>query len=134
MNKKLISAGALLLAYMFCASVFSREVEWGGNESIARTIDDSQEISKRVKAFNKSLHGRGYSGKITACSDIYDLPVGVANGNHSYGAVCSYEINRKIKKVFVCNDVMVGHFLLLDEVDDTDQWKLKTIYENCYGG
>ncbi|VVM48333.1 hypothetical protein [Pseudomonas fluorescens] len=134
MNKYRITAVVFLTTHMFCTHASSREVEWSGNESIARTLESSQEIAQRLVEFNKSLHKKGYPGQITVCSDIYDLPAGIANGNHSYGAVCSYEASGANKQVFVCNDVMVGHFLLLDAFEDSDQWKLKTIYENCYGG
>lgn len=134
MNKCGVAAVVLLLMPVFCSSALSREVEWSGNESVARTLESSQEILQRIAGFNQSLHRKGYAGELTGCSDIYDLPAGVANGNHSYGAVCSYEVKQEKKHVFVCNDVMVGHFLMLESFEDSDQWKLKTIYDHCYGG
>lgn len=118
----------------FSIGVFSREVEWKGNESVVRTIEDPKTIIKRTESFNESLKRKGYTGAIENCSDIYDFPVGVANGNHSFGSICTYKHNQTEEKVFVCNDIMVGHFSMLNEFTDTDQWKVKAIYKNCYGG
>ena len=89
---------------------------------------------ERTESFNRSLKHKGYAGAIKDCSDIYDFPVGVASGNHSFGSICTYQHDQATEKVFVCNDTMVGHFAMLHEFTDTDQWKAEAIYENCYGG
>ncbi|WP_092477156.1 hypothetical protein [Pseudomonas sp. NFACC24-1] len=118
----------------FFTNAFSRELEWEENGSIVRTIEDPEKIIERTESFNRSLKQKGYAGTIQDCSEIYDFPVGVANGNHSFGSICTYQHDQTKEKIFVCNDVMVGHFSILNKFTDTDQWKLKAIYENCYGG
>jgi hypothetical protein len=134
MKKKSFFLVAFLMLSGFSTGVFSREIEWKENASVVRTIEDPKVMIERTEAFNKSLKRKGYSGAIKDCSDIYDFPAGVARGNHSFGSICTYQHDQSIKKVFVCNDLMVGHFAMLNEFTDTDRWKAKAIYENCYGG
>ncbi|CAH0235122.1 hypothetical protein [Pseudomonas brassicacearum] len=134
MNKKLLFWVAFLMLPGFPTGVFSREIEWKENESVVRTIEDQKVISERTEAFNKSLEHKGYAGAIKDCSDIYDFPVGVASANHSFGSICTYQHDQATEKVFVCNDLMVGHFAMLYEFTDTDQWQARAIFENCYGG
>jgi len=134
----IVSMNYLSIAFVilsgFSAGISSREVEWKENESIVRTIEDPKIIAERTESFNKSLKHKGYTGAIKNCSDIYDFPVGVARGNHSFGGICTYQHDQATEKIFVCNDTMVGLFSMLNHFTITDQWKIKAIYENCYGG
>lgn len=134
MNKKSFFWATFLMLSGFSTGGFSREIEWQVNESVVRTIEDPKIIIERTASFNKSLKHKGHTGVIKDCSDIYDFPVGIAGGNHSFGSICTYKHDQTTEKVFVCNDIMMGHFAVLNKFTDTDQWKAKAIYENCYGG
>ncbi|GJN52319.1 hypothetical protein [Pseudomonas tohonis] len=116
------------------ALAFAREIKWDGNQSVVRVIERKAEIERRIEAFNKTLKYNKIQGQIQSCSDILDFPTGFGGGNHSYGAVCDFRQRNKSNRVFICNDLMVGHFYMSEKFIDTDEWKAEAIYKNCYGG
>lgn len=72
--------------------------------------------------------------KYTNCSRAIDLPVGVVNGNHSYGFICK---DQEENKVIYCHDIMVGRHeaRVLEKREKVDITEFATfVAENCYGG
>lgn len=91
--------------------------------------DDTVEKFQNVAA--EYLTGQS---KILNCKKIYDLPVGTASGNHSYGGICTVQNNKVKRMVMVCVDEMVGHRSLKLGGSMFEEDLKKFIALNCYGG
>ncbi|WP_147310784.1 hypothetical protein [Pseudomonas citronellolis] len=98
-----------------------------------RAVDD-KERRYRIESFSKSMRRHGVEDEIESCGDILRVPVGVVDGNDSYGAVCNFFRNGNAYKAFICNDVMVGHFYIGTEYLDDPQWIANSVFDHCYGG
>jgi hypothetical protein len=89
-----------------------------------------------IKEFNSGAKFNHIDGQIINCANLVDIPVGVVDGNHSYGGTCKWQQNGTIKNVEICADEMVGHFSYketnLKTVPKTDL--AKYVGENCWGG
>ena len=100
--------------------------------------DDAKNV---VSGFNSSLKKEKKEGEIYMCRSVVEEPVGHGtNSQVSYGGVCLYQENGKYIPVRICNDNIVGHFMMEDfdirSLDfDGSLWKLtKFVFANCAGG
>ncbi|WP_202594191.1 lysozyme inhibitor LprI family protein [Frateuria defendens] len=101
-----------------------------------RSVVTYRDPGARVESFNKSLTERGQNGRIIGCSRLIDLPVGTANGNHSFGGLCTLQSGSTRSAVEICNDDMVGHFSMKNiEPQDTPGKDLVDFtHAECFGG
>ncbi|WP_232786651.1 lysozyme inhibitor LprI family protein [Achromobacter sp. DH1f] len=90
----------------------------------------------RVESFNQSLAHQKQKGRIIGCSQLIDLPVGVAGSNHSFGGSCVLQEGAQRKNVRICNDDMFGHFQVEPSTpqDASDKRLVDFTYAQCYGG
>jgi uncharacterized protein len=91
--------------------------------------------NERNDSFNGDLEGYGSKEKITKCKILIELPVGVADGNHSYGGICSVTEKIKQSDILICDDEMVGH-LKIEHVNHRVSMHelVNFIASNCVGG
>jgi hypothetical protein len=90
-----------------------RDAEIGIGNASDFTVGFVLDSNARISSFNRAIARRPLRGKITKCSALIDLAVGIADGNHSYGGLCSYSENGGRASVMICNDEMVGHFQMI---------------------
>jgi uncharacterized protein YecT (DUF1311 family) len=108
-----------------------------------RLLEDScqsvvylRDPSLRIVSFNKSLAENNEDGEIIGCSQLIDLPVGTANGNHGFGGYCTLRTEGRRKGVMICDDDMVGHFAM-KRVGDKSESKIDLVNftnRECFGG
>lgn len=71
--------------------------------------------------------------KFSNCHNFINVPVGTANGNHSYGAICN--IDDDIEEYMVCGDIMLGRLKI---EKPQENWEFRDlvlfVINNCYGG
>lgn len=92
--------------------------------------------SVRISSFNRSLVEQKQHGKIISCSRLINLPVGTANGNNSYGGLCTLQNNMQRKAVKICNDDMFGHFQMQPATprDVSGNGLIDFTHNYCFGG
>lgn len=74
-----------------------------------------KDVADRAEKFEESLRKLGFSGKIVACQGMIDLPAGVENGDHGYGAVCKLDQGGRQSEVLLCDDTLFGRFAMAAE-------------------
>jgi hypothetical protein len=91
--------------------------------------------NERIPSFNADITKRSLRGRIAKCSTLIELAVDIADGNHSYGGICSYSESGKRTNVMICDDEMVGHFKM-SEIHDRPviQDLADFVLLNCTGG
>jgi hypothetical protein len=89
----------------------------------------------QLRKFNKVLNSKRMP-PLRSCILLLDLPVGTANGNHSFGGVCEQRVNHRINRLMVCQDEMIGHFALqpVDQREVSKEELARFVAEHCYGG
>ncbi|MGH8159402.1 MAG: lysozyme inhibitor LprI family protein [Rhodanobacter sp.] len=89
----------------------------------------------RIGSFNQSLAEHEHGTQVIGCSRLIDLPVGYANGNHSFGGACVLQDGDQRKDIEVCNDDMIGHFQMrpITSQGVTDKNLIDFVYNNCSG-
>ena len=89
-----------------------------------------------IRWFDAELERFSIQGSIVRCSLLIDLPVGVADGNHSYGGFCTLRVQNLEIRVEVCKDMMASHFKLMPVTSQPeDKTELAAfVAANCYGG
>ncbi|CAB3644462.1 Uncharacterized protein conserved in bacteria%2C putative lipoprotein [Achromobacter sp. 2789STDY5608633] len=107
-----------------------------GNQTECVNVVPIRDPNSRVESFNQSLAQQKQSGRIIGCSQLVDLPVGVAGGNHSFGGSCVLQEGTQRKNVRICNDDMFGHFQVEPSTpqDVSDKRLVDFTYAQCYGG
>jgi uncharacterized protein len=90
----------------------------------------------KVDAFRQSLEEQRQAGKLLGCEKLIDLPVGSAEGNHSYGGLCTLQQGASRSTVMICNDEMIGHFGLrtVQDQDVPDEALIDFTRAECFGG
>ena len=95
----------------------------------------NSQAEAEIEKFDKILQKKeGYG--IEQCRRVIEMPVGVKNGNVSYGAVCRGK-GEAMLWFFICRDEMVGREVYqpvanVDLVDTLDL--IKFVATECYGG
>lgn len=109
----------------------SYETTIDGKDFTVQTFEDTDQ-----NPFNQDLRRRHLEGEITSCSTLIDVPAGVARGNHSYGGYCVFKDAIGEKNVVVCEDQMLGRFVMKDRALDakTTDYLVKYVVTNCFGG
>jgi hypothetical protein len=94
-----------------------------------------------ISSFNAELKVKKM-GNIEACKRVIEMPVGVAQGNRSYGGLCILNEDSKKTYIKVCSDEMLGRFVIepflyenkagqyFPDLNDLARFVAK----NCYGG
>jgi uncharacterized protein len=95
-----------------------------------------RDTSIRIGSFNQSLTAEKRAGKIIGCSRLINLPVGTANGNNSFGGICTLQDGTQRKAVEICNDDMFGHFEVQPAAPQgiSDKSLIDFTNEHCFGG
>jgi len=101
-------------------------------------IDSSKEkkyASSIEKSFQQDANKHGIN-KPLRCKNLIDLPVGIADSDHSYGGICRLYEGAISQPIMICNDVLVGHFkmeVIQDDPPTLEQLE-KFVADNCVGG
>jgi hypothetical protein len=103
-------------------------------EFVVETITDAARVQERMAAFDRSLRDSGNAGRVRSCRMIVDVTKGLANSNHSYGAICRIESAGASHEYFLCNDEMVGHFALATRMVESREALADFVKWNCVGG
>lgn len=128
-----------VLAVPCVVVLFSSFASAGGAKEVVvrglfvRTVSEEARAGQ-IDSFSLSMRRHGVTGVIDGCDDIWVVPVGVVNGNRSYGAVCNFKTADGSYSSFVCNDVMVGHFYMSKQYSLESRWIVESIFDHCYGG
>lgn len=100
-----------------------------------RDVNVITPADSRLPSFRRS-GAKQLQGKLTGCELLVDVPVGTAQGNHSFGGYCLLETKGKKMPVLVCDDDMAGHYSLQET--DGQPIDVKTLGEfvlrECFGG
>jgi hypothetical protein len=96
-------------------------------------VHDSKEIAAVTESFSGSFHTYlGVVALVHNCAHIVDQ---AADGNQSYGAICTVEIGKTEHTVMLCDDRSVGHFALnAATFVISDDAVAEFTKQNCYGG
>lgn len=97
-------------------------------------VTQPKDLADRTHRFEDRLKKLGFPGRVVSCQGMVDLPAGVADGDHSYGAVCKLDQGGKQSDVMLCDDTMFNHFAVKANafVNKRDAIALFTD-ENCTG-
>jgi uncharacterized protein len=99
-----------------------------------RSVITYRDTSYRIASFNRSLSDHHVPGAIVGCDRLIDLPVGLRDSNHSFGAFCTLQSDAGRKRVKVCNDDMVGRFAI-EPVSTGTYAELRDFTDaRCFGG
>lgn len=100
-------------------------------------IFDRDEYPPVFEKITGALARENYPGTLEYCKLVIDLPVGTAQGNHSYGGLCTIKHEETYSKVMVCHDEMLGRLatapLEAGKVYTINQL-IKFVAAHCYGG
>ena len=90
----------------------------------------------RTGSFDRDAQKHHVQGHISACDDVIAIPVGVANGNVSYGGTCFLVQDGQTSSIQVCNDEKTGHFKLqpIGATKPTHKDLEAFVAANCFGG
>jgi len=101
-----------------------------------RSVVTYRDASVRIDSFNQSLAATRKGAKIVGCYKLVDLPVGTANGNHSFGGYCRMDEGGARTDVMICNDDMFGHFAVdrAEAKDAGDKALVDYVNTRCFGG
>jgi uncharacterized protein len=134
----------LIDVYQARIAMLKKNVKYLVNEAVCSIPDGKtcrsvvwyRNPAAHLDSFNASLEKHHIPGKIIGCSRLVDLPVGSADGNHSFGGICTIQDGAARRTLSICNDVMVGHFAmqLASEVIPNDQQLVRFTNEKCFGG
>ena len=75
-------------------------------------VTQPKDVADRTHRFEDGLKKLGFSGHVVSCQGMVDLPAGVADGDHSYGALCKLDQGGKQSDVMLCDDNMFNHFAM----------------------
>lgn len=92
---------------------------------------------KQTQLLNEALKDRNSFGHLENCRRIIEIPVGTADGDHSYGGLCLLNENSsKLNHVMICNDDLVGHFKIrhIQRYEDNISDLIRFVIDNCTGG
>lgn len=99
-----------------------------------RSVIYMRDPNDRIKSFNKSMVNKRQPGHIIGCTKLIDLPAGSSDGNDSFGGVCLLQEGVKRRTVEICNDDMIGHFMMKDTSPNlTDKKIIEFTNLYCYG-
>ena len=103
------------------------------------SVFSKEEHAPILKVFNDVLRREMRLEQVHDCGFVIDLPVGVAQGNHSYGGYCQSADGKDSQMFMICTDMLIGLFKLqpLEEnkmPDDGINVLAKFTADNCYGG
>lgn len=101
-----------------------------------RSIVVLRDPNSRLQSFDQSMSDRNIDGKIIGCKKLIDLPVGTADGNHSFGGDCVLESHSKRTDIRICNDLMLGRFAIepLERREEPDHDLIDFTNRQCFGG
>lgn len=99
-----------------------------------RSVVRYRDTSVRIASFNASMKADANAGSIIGCDRLIDLPVGLRDTNHSFGAFCTVATSAGRQRVKVCNDNMFGHFALEPVQTGTDSELCDFTNQRCFGG
>lgn len=123
---------------MVLAGVFITIAALGSGQtedlSVAYEITDPAEVAARVTAFQESLRDSDIPGRIRRCDMIVDVTDGRVSSNHSYGAICVIQFDRKAREYLLCDDKLVGHFALASSFVSDRGSVAEFVKDNCTGG
>lgn len=95
---------------------------------------EPSKVPRRVRQLDRSLRKSGLPGRVLSCTDMVDVAVGTALGNHSYGGICKVAFGSKRTDLLLCNDEMVGHFAISASYAVTRERVVRFVTNNCTGG
>ena len=75
-------------------------------------VTQPKDVADHAHRFEDGLKKLGFSGHVVSCRVMVDLPAGVADGDHSYGALCKLDPGGKESDVMLCDDNMFNHFAM----------------------
>ena len=67
-------------------------------------VDYIKDTNSETAEFNKLAKELGIKGKISNCDTLIDIPVGVRDGNHTYGAYCKLDVGKTKILIITCHD------------------------------
>lgn len=136
--KRATLCGAILIAIEGAAFPQSTSstvgrIEIGSEQFVILKISDS---NSRNAEFNRDLAEYMVPGQIPKCEILIDVPVGSRDGNNSYGAYCTYRVDRRQIRIEICDDEMLGHFKLSPVAwsGNSTSDLAKFVADNCFGG
>ena len=104
-------------------------------EFVLADIADPTQVRDRIADFDRDLRDSGNLGHVRSCRMIVDVTQGMANSNHSYGAICMVEsAGQPPREYLLCNDKMVGHFALTSSFAVDHGWVADFVKSRCVGG
>ena len=110
---------------------FSEAFALDGEQYNLATLRDANQHNR---SFSQDLRSRKL-GEVLACTTLVDVAVGTAHGNHSYGGLCKLKGDGHAALSMVCNDDMLGHFMLAKGGRGTSSDELAAFtIKHCYGG
>lgn len=101
---------------------------------ISSEVVNHVQVKERVAAFDVDLRNSGIPGRIRSCRVLLDVSLGHAQGNHSYGGICSLQFGKIRREFLLCNDQLVGHFALAADFVVSREWVARFVRANCVGG
>lgn len=101
-----------------------------------RSVVVLRDPNSRLQSFDQSMSDRNIDGKIIGCKKLIDLPVGTADGNHSFGGDCVLESHSKRTDVRICRDLMLGRFAIepFERRRERDHDLIEFTNQRCFGG
>ncbi|WP_303048756.1 lysozyme inhibitor LprI family protein [Luteibacter sp. 22Crub2.1] len=99
-----------------------------------RSVVTYRDSAARIDSFNQSLKKRRSAGVIVGCDRLVDLPVGLKDSNHTFGAFCVWQSRSERRRVMICNDDMNGRFAMEAVGAGSDEELRKFTDTQCYGG
>lgn len=128
MCKNLI--GALILV----AGIFSFQAALA-EEKLEPRVDyaTDEDLKKFSKKFQETLEDMGTAAEVKECkSGLWMYPT--SGRDASYGAICSVAVEDKTVSWFMCNDEMIGKFMLSTSPDDNYGWITEAMASTCPPG
>ncbi len=126
-----------LLALLLALSGTTLAAEGERTDLSGETVVDvtqPKDLAARTHRFEDRLKKLGFPGRVVSCQGMVDLPAGVVDGDHSYGAVCKLDQGGEQAEVMLCDDNIFNHFAIKANafINKRDAIALFTD-ENCTG-
>ncbi|WP_374376039.1 hypothetical protein [Dongia sp.] len=90
---------------------------------------------KRIQSYGKINLPNDRAGIIQSCSMGIDVTSGMANSNHSYGAICDAVTDGKPNLIAICDDIHIGWFAAAEVSGSMSERELALfVVKSCVGG
>lgn len=128
-----------LVAISFASSGLARAGEWeqyhhSGTEKPYSVKVLDLDDPWAIKSLEDAAKKLNFSVVEKSCQILTDLPIGTAQGNHSFGGICEVDFGGVEVTAMICDDILVGRPTIQIITHPTRHSLHKFVVENCYGG